>query len=54
MFEVLEQLSPGQKIILLQGMNAGFIGIIISADNEQKMVRRYLLEFMPQFHRKRQ
>jgi hypothetical protein len=37
--------------MLLQGMNARFTGIIISADNEQQIVRRYLLEFIPQFHR---
>jgi hypothetical protein len=35
MLEVLEQLSLRQKIILLQGMNARFIGIIIIVDNGQ-------------------
>jgi hypothetical protein len=53
LLEILEQLGPGQKVMLLQGMNAGFIVIIISADNRQQIVRRYLFEFVPQFHQKR-
>jgi hypothetical protein len=47
MLEILEQLGPRQKIMLLQGMNAVFTGIIIYADNGQQIVRRYLLEFVP-------
>jgi hypothetical protein len=38
--------------MLLQGMNARFIGIIITADNGQQIVRRYHLDFISQFHRK--
>jgi hypothetical protein len=41
-----------KRIMLLQVMNAGFTGIIITADNRQQIVRRYLLEFVPRFHRK--
>jgi hypothetical protein len=48
--EILEKPGSRQIIILLQGMNAGFIEIIIPADNRQQIVRPYLLEFGSQFH----
>jgi diadenosine tetraphosphate (Ap4A) HIT family hydrolase len=53
MLEVLEQLGPRQKAMLLQGMNAGFTVIIITAANRQQIVRQYLVKFVPQFRRKR-
>jgi hypothetical protein len=53
MLEVPEKLGPQQKIMRLQGMNAVFTVIILSADNGQQIMRRYILEFVPQFHRKR-
>jgi hypothetical protein len=52
MLDVLEQFGPRQKIILLQGMNAGFTGIIITEDNGQQIVLEHHLEFVLQFHRK--
>jgi hypothetical protein len=33
--EILEQLGPRQKSIVLQRMDAGFTGLIITADNGQ-------------------
>jgi hypothetical protein len=46
MLEALEKLGSWQKIMLLEGMKAGFTGIIISTDNRQQIVRQDLFEFV--------
>jgi hypothetical protein len=51
MLEILEQLGRRQKLMLLQGMNAGFTEIIITADNRRQIVQLDLLKFVSQFHR---